>query len=117
MSFEARCHCGAVVVKVDADVPGQAVECNCSHCSAKGFLLTFVSPDQFELVSGDESKLTEYLFNKHKIHHRFCPTCGVQSFARGVGPDGKPMVAINLRSIDDLDLGAVKTQKFDGKSM
>jgi hypothetical protein len=32
-------------------------------------------------------------------------------------PDGTPMAAINLRCIDDLDLGDVPTQQFDGKSL
>ena len=34
------CHCGAVQFTVDGE-PDQALECNCSHCARKGFLLWF----------------------------------------------------------------------------
>ncbi len=60
--------------------------------------------------------LTDYLFNKKVIHHMFCSTCGLRSFARGATPDGKATYAVNLRCVDDLDVGALKTTFFDGRS-
>ena len=113
MGYQASCHCGAVEVTVDAELPAQAIECNCSHCRAKGFLLTFVPRDKVT-VSGEEA-LGEYRFNKKVIAHRFCRTCGAQPFAEGPGPDG-PGAMINLRCVADADLGALEIQKFDGAS-
>jgi hypothetical protein len=109
------CHCGKVRYEVKAAVDS-AIGCNCSMCSKKGTLLTFVPEDAFTLKSG-ESELTDYQFNKHNIHHTFCRTCGVTSFARGTGPDGKKMLAVNVRCLDDFDLDAVNVKKFDGKSL
>ncbi|HEY3694211.1 MAG TPA: hypothetical protein VGL30_01015 [Phenylobacterium sp.] len=60
--------------------------------------------------------MTLYLFNKHNIQHRFCTVCGVEPFARGVGPGGKAMVAVNLRCAPDLDLSGVKIVPVDRKS-
>ena len=54
---------------------------------------------EFKLLSG-EGATTEYQFNKHVIHHLFCSTCGIQSFAHGKGPDGIEMVAINARCLE-----------------
>lgn len=51
------------------------------------------------------------------IHHLFCSTCGVRSFGRGTGPDGKKMVAVNVRCVDDLDVKPLDVQWYDGKSM
>ena len=108
------CHCKAVRYEVTVNA-GSVMECNCSHCQAKGLLLTFVTPDKFNLVSGEDN-LTEYMFNKHRIHHLFCKTCGMQSFARGVGPNG-PMVAINARALDGIELDKIERKPFNGRAM
>ncbi len=111
---EGGCHCGAVRWKASADLD-TTMECNCSHCSMKGFILTFTPAEQFALVSGEDG-LTEYRFNKKTLSHVFCSTCGVQSFARGKGPDGKEMAALNARCIDNIDLAALNPAPIDGKS-
>lgn len=111
------CHCGKVRYEVKGSFDS-ALSCNCSMCSRKGTLLAFVPDDAetFVLKSG-ENHLTDYQFNKHVIHHLFCSTCGVTSFARGVGPNGKKMVAINVRCLDGFDLDKVKVKQVDGKSL
>jgi hypothetical protein len=109
------CHCGAVRYEAEAD-PGQAMQCNCSHCEKKGFILTFTPVENFRLLAG-EARLTEYRFNKHQIAHRFCSACGAQPFAFGTNPDGTQMVAINLRCVEGIDLAALTPQKFDGRSL
>ncbi|MBD3760836.1 GFA family protein [Sphingomonadaceae bacterium G21617-S1] len=115
MSFEGSCHCGKVAYTVEAELPTGAMQCNCSHCRRKGFLLAFFPAEQFTLDRG-EADLQSYLFYKHKIEHRFCTTCGTQSFAIGTGPDGSQMAAINLRCVPAADLDALEIQKVDGAS-
>lgn len=109
------CHCGKVRYEVTTDLT-RVASCNCSICSRLGALFTFVSPSQFDLLSGEDA-LTDYQFNKKVIHHLFCSTCGVESFARGTGPDGKQVVAINVRCLDGVNLGALTLVPFDGKSL
>jgi hypothetical protein len=109
------CHCGKVRYEVTTDL-AKVMSCNCSICSKKGHLLTFVSTDQFKLLSGD-NELTDYQFNKHIIHHLFCRTCGVGSFARGRAPTGQEMVAVNARCIDGVDVAGLTITSFDGKSL
>src|ERR1700754_526585 len=91
--YVGSCHCGNVRYTVSLDLSAPATACNCSICGRTGTLLTFVPQGQFKLERGEES-LTDYQFNKKVIHHLFCKTCRVRSFARGTGPDGKEMVAI-----------------------
>ena len=110
------CHCGAVRYSVDVDLSQPAIVCNCSMCSRSGTMLEFVPAAKFTLEKG-EGSLTSYQFNKRVIDHAFCKTCGIKSFARGKGPDGKDMVAINVRCLDDVDLAAVPTHAYDGKSV
>ena len=112
------CHCGAVRYEVDVDLSQPLIECNCSICGKTGTRLAFVPSAQFKLLQG-EANLTDYLFQKKHIHHTFCRTCGVRSFAYGATPDGGQMYAINVRCLDDVDLEATSKniKKFDGKSM
>jgi hypothetical protein len=83
-------------------------------CGRSGTLLSFVPADQFTLESG-EDVLTDYVFNKHVIHHLFCRVCGIKSFARGTGRDG-PTVAVNTRCLDGVDIAKLNVAPFDGKS-
>jgi hypothetical protein len=113
-TYEGSCHCGDVRFKVTTDL-ARVIRCNCSICLKKGHLLTFVSPEQFELISG-EGKTTDYQFNKQIIHHLFCSRCGVGSYGWGTGPDGKKMYSINVRCLDGVDLASLSITDFDGKS-
>lgn len=108
------CHCGAVRYQVTMKLDG-LITCNCSICGRTGSILGFVPTDRFELLQGEDS-LTDYQFNQKVIHHLFCKVCGVRSFARGTGPDGKEMVAVNVRCLDDVDAHRLQPHPYDGKS-
>ena len=113
-SYEGGCHCGAVRFSCEADL-STVLECNCSHCLKKGFLLAFVPLHQFRLTSGQD-KLTEYRFNKHVIAHQFCKVCGVQPFAFAKDPKGVDTAAINARCVDGVDVTALSRVPYDGAS-
>ena len=115
MPYQVQCHCGSVQAEVAADLPVEAISCNCSHCSAKGLVLTAIGRDQLSVRSGEES-LRTYQFHKRVIEHRFCENCGVQPFAQGAGPDGSAMAMINLRCAPEADLGAIRMIQYDGAS-
>lgn len=110
------CHCGKVRFEVEMALD-KVLECDCSICSKRGTLLAFVPLEQFRILSG-EDHLTDYQFNRHVIHHMFCNTCGILSFARAKNPqDGRDMAAINARCVDDVDIEKLSIQKFDGKKL
>lgn len=114
-TYTGGCHCGRVRYEATTDL-GQVLQCNCSYCSKRGHLLTFVGPDQFVLRSG-ANDLADYQFYRHVIHHHFCRTCGIESFARGRTRDGREMVAVSVRCLDEVDLAAITPIPFDGKSL
>jgi hypothetical protein len=115
MSFQGRCHCGAISYTVDEDPPTKAIECNCSICRRKAYLHHFTTPDKFTF-NGSRDDLQVYTFNHHAIRHQSCKTCGCAPFAEGRTPDGKDMVEINLRCMDGLDLAKLSITQFDGAS-
>lgn len=110
---QGSCHCGQIRFAVDGDFD-HAIECNCSHCSRKGYLLFFVPREKLRLAS-PEARLSTYKFNKHVIDHHFCPTCGCAPFGFGKAPDGSAMAAVNIRCLEGIDLAAVKRVPYDGR--
>lgn len=82
----------------------------------KGLLLVFVPKSDFSLIAG-EDMLTEYRFNTKKIAHLSCSVCGVEAFGYGQNREGNPTVAINVRSIDGIDLENITRTPFDGKKL
>jgi hypothetical protein len=114
-TYEGGCHCGRVRYRIETSLT-QAVECNCSICSKRGTLLTFVKAPQFTLLKGDDA-LAEYQFAKKQVHHLFCDTCGVASYSHGIAPNGEDTYAINVRCLDDVDISKLKIRPFDGKSL
>lgn len=114
MLYRSSCHCGNIAFSVEADID-QAMECNCSHCSRKGYLLSFVPREQLSVEASKVEPAT-YTFNTHRIRHRFCPVCGCAPFGEGVDPGGKATAAINIRCLENIDLAAVPRMAVDGRS-
>jgi len=115
-TYSGGYQCGRVRYEASLDL-GKVMACNCSRCGRLGRLLAFAPPEDFKLVSGEDS-LTKFNFNKNIIDHLFCATCGVQSFSRGRRPgDGALMYAVNARCLDDVNVDALNVKQFDGKNL
>ncbi len=114
MAVETRdggCHCGAVRYTATLDLAEPMIACNCSICAAKGLLLSFVAGDQLQIRQGD-GELATYRFNTMKISHRFCRICGVEVFGDVEGQGA----AVNVRTLDGIEIGALTQQPFDEAS-
>jgi hypothetical protein len=114
-AYSGGCQCGHVSYDVEADI-GEVVACNCSRCRKLGSLFTFVPAQDFKLKSGRDAS-TDYQFNKRAIHHLFCSTCGVESYATSKMPDGSEMVAINVRCLEGVDPLSFKVKQVDGAKL
>jgi hypothetical protein len=112
---QGSCHCGRVRFEAEGDITS-ATACNCSMCQRKGSLLWFLPRSALHLLTPEQDTRI-YLFNKHKIKHRFCPTCGIHPYGEGTTPSGEPMAAINIRCLEGIDLEAIPVTHFDGRSM
>jgi hypothetical protein len=115
-TYAGGCHCGKVRYEAKLDLEKPVISCNCSMCGRVGSLLSFIPASEFKLLAGEDA-LTDYLFNKHVIHHLFCKVCGIKSFARGKGRDGGDVIAVNARCLDGVDPGGLNVKSFDGKNM
>ncbi len=114
MTYQGSCHCGQIRFSVEGELE-KVMECNCSHCSRKGYLLWFVPRAQLNLSTA-ESALATYTFNKHVISHHFCPRCGCAPFGFGKDRSGAATAAVNVRCLDGIDLASIKRVPVDGRS-
>jgi len=114
MTYSGSCHCGRIRFEAEGDIDS-ALACNCSICQRKGSLLWFVPRPALRLLTPEEDTAT-YLFNKHVIQHRFCPTCGIHAYGEAPAPSGELMAAINIRCLEGIDLQAIPVTNFDGRS-
>ena len=107
------CHCGAVRFEALSDKRPDMLDCNCSICSASGYLHLFIPHGRFTLLSG-EDYLTSYRFGSGQADHLFCKTCGVKSFYQ---PKSHPDCwSVHLSCLDDTSgLDPVITA-FDGRN-
>jgi hypothetical protein len=113
-TYQGSCHCGRVKFTVTTDLD-KVVLCNCSICSKKGVLHHRVSPEQFNLLEGEEY-LSLYQFDTKEAKHFFCKECGIHPFSN---PRAAPnMYSINVRCLDDFDLETEEYEvvKFDGRN-
>ncbi|MGE0174207.1 MAG: GFA family protein [Oligoflexales bacterium] len=113
--YTGGCHCGKVSFEIEAEIE-KVMSCNCSICSKRGYLLTFVPAAKFKLLKGADV-LSDYQFNKKVVHHKFCKNCGVGSFGQGTAPNGEATYAINVRCVEGIELDKLTVKQVDGKKL
>jgi hypothetical protein len=113
MKYTGSCHCGNVSFEVEGSLTA-AMSCNCSMCRRKGWLMWFVPRESMHLTR--QEGVSTYLFNKHVVRHHFCSRCGIQPYGEAPAPDGKPMAAINVRCLDDVEPESVPVTHYDGRA-
>lgn len=116
MIYKGQCHCGKIAFEAEGEIDS-VVQCNCSICTKRGALMWFIPREKLS-VSTPETNMKTYMFNKRVIQHRFCPVCGCGPFGEGINPaTKKPMAAVNVRCLEDVDLSKFKVVQFDGRSL
>ncbi len=109
--YDGGRHCGSVRFRLRIEVP-EALECNCSICTKKGFINLITAPEDIVLVQGEEH-LTTYRFNTRTAEHRFCRTCGIHPFSRPRSHPGS--YGVNARCLDD-GHAFLRITPFDGEN-
>lgn len=113
MKHTGSCHCGAVVIEVDAPAEVDVYECNCSMCERTGFLHLIASQRTFRLLQGKDDLIT-YTFNTRVAQHYFCRYCGCKPYyIPRSNPDG---FSVNFRCLNKSEFNKVNIIPFDGQN-
>jgi hypothetical protein len=107
---EASCHCGAVRLSA-ASAPAEVTECNCSICRRLGARWAYYSPTAVTLPKAGTTQ--PYVWGDRMLAFHRCKSCGVTTHWQSL--DGsKDRMAINARTMGDLDWDQIKIRQFDG---
>lgn len=107
------CHCGGVRFRAKVAAMAQILDCNCSICSATGYLHLIVRHQDFTLLRGADV-LTAYRFGSKQAEHLFCSRCGIKSFYQ---PRSHPESwSVNLNCLDDRSGLTCHIRPFDGQN-
>jgi hypothetical protein len=86
------------------------------RCITDILLPSYVPEESFKLMSGSLEELTLYEFHKKVYLHYFCPVCGTEIINR-TKKTGQPLVGVNVRTVDGIDVEKLKMNPFDGKTL
>ncbi|KAJ7672254.1 Mss4-like protein [Mycena polygramma] len=112
--YHGNCHCGAVgYTLLSLEKLTTATECNCSICSRDGAL--WVYPEMKDVTFKGLDSLSEYTFATRTTIHGFCKTCGVAILEKSA--EGRTDVALNVRTMNDIDLPAFEIRKVNNKDV
>jgi hypothetical protein len=113
MKVSGGCHCGAVKFEAECSDDQEMLDCNCSICSATGYIHLFIPHEDFILLSGKDAQ-TSYRFGSGEAEHLFCKTCGVKCFYQ---PRSHPdSWSVNYNCLDDGHGLRTTIRKFDGRN-
>ncbi|CAI7584523.1 unnamed protein product [Penicillium bialowiezense] len=114
VSYDGGCHCGQVSYTVQLPSPIQDQIVN----TINGYLLVYTKKPNLTFHNSDEA-IREYRFGTKNFPHYFCPTCGTSVYARADINEGKyaGVIAINGRTLKDVDIDSLKIEQLKGKKI
>lgn len=112
--IQTSCHCGAVKLQIDDELPKTLTLCNCSVCHRYGSLMAYFSPSKVQIFAEPDA-LQKYEWGDKGLAFIRCATCGCYSHWVANDPNLDRM-GVNARLFENTDLGQIKVRRFDGKN-
>ncbi|EMD85227.1 hypothetical protein COCC4DRAFT_180925 [Bipolaris maydis ATCC 48331] len=119
--YRCKCHCGEVrfTITLSSHLADYTVmQCNCSICTVHGYLLVY--PNRSDVVFHGDSKnhVNKYQFHTKKKDHWFCRHCGTSLLIDFNGIyENYDVMAVNARTIEDVDISTLKLEYGNGKEL
>ena len=109
VTLSGACHCGSVRFRVTLTQGfASARRCTCSICRMRGAIAVTSTPEDFEILAG-EDKLATYRFNTKTAEHHFCSNCGIYTHhKRRSNPNQLGVNVACLEEISPFDFREVK---------
>jgi hypothetical protein len=113
MIIEGSCHCGAIKLEIDANIPEKLTSCNCSICRRTGSLMAYFNPTQVKIKAAADAT-HRYIWGDKSLAFVRCATCGCQSHWESLDPAQTDRMGVNARLFTNLDISKIRIRHFDG---
>lgn len=111
--IESSCHCGALKLQIEGEIPAALNSCNCSICRLYGGLLAYYPESKVKVIAAPDAT-DEYKWGDKMLAFVRCRTCGCFSHWRGVLPDRDDRMGVNARLFTNVDHKNIRIRHFDG---
>jgi hypothetical protein len=111
--IQGSCHCGAVKLQIDADIPKTLTSCNCSICHRYGSLMAYFPPDKIQVLAAADATQS-YSHGDKSIAFIRCATCGCFCHWKSLDPNFTDRMGVNARLFENVNLSDLQIRRFDG---
>ncbi len=111
--IESSCHCGAIRLEIEGEIPVTLTSCNCSFCRRSGALMAYYSPAKVKVFAKTGSA-NEYIWGDKSIAQVRCSGCGCLSYWRSLDPNQTDRMGINARLFVNVEFDKIRIRHFDG---
>ncbi len=116
--FHGSCHCGKIKFQANLDLVEGTGKCNCTFCRKNANWSIKVAPQDFELITGEES-IAIYTSDPNKGHYVFCKQCGTLAYGVSKKTDwSEEGASVKIASLDDMtvtEMASLKINYYNGK--
>ena len=109
----ASCHCGAVRLEIDGELPEWLLSCNCSICKRYGNVMAYYHPRQVKVLAAPDS-LARYAWGDKSIAFVRCANCGCFSHWESLDSNQTERMGVNTRLFNNVDVSGLRVRYFDG---
>jgi hypothetical protein len=111
--IESSCHCGAVKLQIDAEIPTALTSCNCSTCRRYGSLMVYYHPTKVKILTASEA-FHEYSWGDKNLAFVRCSKCGCFSHWKSLDPNKTDRMGLNARLFTNVEIDKIRVRHFDG---
>ena len=111
--IKSSCHCGALKLEIDGDLPEYLNSCNCSACRRNGNLMAYYHPSKVKIIAKPGSTQS-YIWGDKSMAMIRCAHCGNHSHWESLDPNLTDRMGVNARLFENVDISKIRIRHFDG---
>lgn len=111
--IKSSCHCGAIKLEIDGELPENLTSCNCSICRKSASLMGYYHPKNVKRIANIQS-INRYIWGDKCLAFISCTHCGCFIHWESINPNFTERMGVNVRLFENVDISKIPIRRFDG---